>query len=114
VVWGSVAVVRWKVFHIAGDDHVRSSDQCSGNNMFVIDVGQHKRVIQAFPVHHDGVIKRRAHSIDQALRPLRRESRVVPAPMGFCASWQRNSSRIAVDHNGRYCRRDEQRESPIR
>jgi hypothetical protein len=38
-------LLRWKVFQIAGDDHVRSCNQCRGNNVFVIDIGEPKRAI---------------------------------------------------------------------
>ena len=55
---------RWKVFHVARGDHVRSSDQCRRDHMFVIDIGQSKRAFHALPVRHNGIVECRTHSID--------------------------------------------------
>lgn len=41
-------LLRWKVSRIARHDHVRPSNECRRDHMFVVDVGQSERAFQAF------------------------------------------------------------------
>lgn len=60
--------MRRKVFEIAGNDDLRSADECGGDNVFVILVRKSESAVEKFPVVNARVLERCRHSVNKTPR----------------------------------------------
>ena len=49
--------LRRKVFEIAGNDDLRSADECGGDNVFVILVWKSERAVERFPIVNARIVE---------------------------------------------------------